>query len=61
MRANFEIYTKADIAGAFSDYMKHVLRCEGTTYVEFADDIEHASKDAVSREIITAVREAMDE
>ena len=61
MRPDLHNYPKEEIAGAFRDYMQWVLDNEGTTFVEFASDIEAAGADKLSREIIKAVREALGE
>ena len=61
MRADLHKYPKEEIAGAFRDYMEWVRTSEGTTFVEHPYDIDACGKDAMSREIIKAVREAMDE
>lgn len=59
MRADLHKYPKEEIAGAFRDYMQHVLDMEGTTFVEHPSNFDYFNP--LSREIIKAVREAMDE
>ena len=61
MRADLHKYPKEEIAGAFRDYMQWVWRNEGTTYVEHPKDLTDCAENELSREIIKAVREAMDE
>ena len=61
MRADLRKYPKEEIAGAFRDYMQWILANEGTTYVEHPKDIDHCSDSPLCREIIKAVKEAMDE
>lgn len=61
MRADLHKYPKEEIAGAFRDYMQWVLDREGTTFVEHPQDIEECGTNVLAREIIKAVREAMDE
>ena len=61
MRADLHKYPKEEIAGAFRDYMQWVLDREGTTFVEHATDLTDCAENELSREIIKAVREAMDE
>lgn len=61
MRADLHKFPKEEIAGAFRDYMQHVLAREGTTLVEHPLDLADCAENETSREIIKAVREAMDE
>mgnify|MGYP006298260413 CR=1 FL=1 len=61
MRADLHKYPKEEIAGAFRDYMQHVMEMEGTTFVEHPTDLFVCADNETSREIIKAVREAMDE
>ena len=61
MRPDLHKYPKEEIAGAFRDYMQHVLIMEGTTYVEHPMDIETCTDNKIAREIILAVREALGE
>ena len=61
MRADLHKYPKEEIAGAFRDYMQWVLDNEGTTFVEHPKHLTDCAENELSREIIKAVREAMDE
>jgi hypothetical protein len=61
MRANFEIYTKEEIADAFREYMAYVLSCEGTTCVEFEEDYTYMSDSETSRKIVKSIWEKLGE
>ena len=61
MRADLHKFPKDEIAGAFRDYMAWVLAREGTHLVHHERDVEECTEDKTAREIIRAVRDAMEE